>query len=117
MKQAYDEAIKFHRETFRAGSKEAQTWLSKKCSMQDVVTAVDEAKNRYSIKKMGKSGPNAAMASWWTAAASKVMHYSQIIDTFVSSNPEYAALAWGGLRFIFTVRTNLKCHIQGSEIA
>src|SRR3569833_2697571 len=84
MKQAYDEAIKFHRETFRAGSKEAQTWLSKKCSMldvvtavektkkktiQDVVTAVDDSKNRYSIKKIGKSGPNAAKASWLTAAA------------------------------------------------
>src|SRR3569833_843910 len=100
MKQAYDEAIKFHRETFRAGSKEAQTWLSKKCSMQDVVTAVDEAKNRYSFKKMGKSGPNAAMSSWWTAAAFKVLHYSQIIDTFVSSNPKNTTKAWGGLRFI-----------------
>ena len=85
--------------------------------MLDVVNAVDEAKTRYSIKKMGKSGPNAAMAFLWLLFAFLFLFYSQIINTIVSSNPEYAALAWGGLRFILTVRTNLKRHIQGSEIA
>lgn len=31
------------------------------------------------------------------------MHYSKVIDTLVSSKPEYAALVWGGIRFLCTV--------------
>jgi hypothetical protein len=30
--------------------------------------------------------------------------YFQVVDIFVSSNPEWAAIAWGALRLIFKVR-------------
>ena len=33
-----------------------------------------------------------------------IQQFSQVVDTFVSSHPEFAALVWGGVRFALLVR-------------
>ena len=33
-----------------------------------------------------------------------IQQFSQIVDTFVSSHPEFAALVWGGVKFALLVR-------------
>jgi len=35
--------------------------------------------------------------------ASRLTPFFEIVDIFVSSNPEYAALAWGAIRLVFLV--------------
>ncbi|KAF2185894.1 hypothetical protein K469DRAFT_687714 [Zopfia rhizophila CBS 207.26] len=39
--------------------------------------------------------------------AEKLSQYFEIINIFIQSNPEFAALAWGSLRLIFLVRNSL----------
>ena len=48
----------------------------------------------------------------WTSFLRKIRDFSdhikpyfEVCNTFVSSNPEFAALAWGGFRLILQVRT------------
>jgi hypothetical protein len=36
-----------------------------------------------------------------------VQRYFSIVDTFVSSKPEVAALVWGGIRFLIEVRSHM----------
>jgi hypothetical protein len=38
-----------------------------------------------------------------SGVATTLQPYFKVVDTFVSSSPEIAALVWGTLRFIFTV--------------
>lgn len=42
--------------------------------------------------------------------STRLKPFFQVIEIFVSSNPEYAAIAWGSIRLIFMVR-NLSSHL------
>ncbi|KAK1842752.1 nacht domain protein [Colletotrichum chrysophilum] len=41
-----------------------------------------------------------------------VQQFSQVVDTYVSSNPEIAALVWGSVRLAFTVLANFTSFFQ-----
>lgn len=71
--------------------------------MSDVLTILYESQKRYDRKVASKSKKVKTVRRWWKVAASRINHYSQIVDTFVSSHPEYAALVWGALKFLFQV--------------
>lgn len=69
--------------------------------MSDVLAVLQESQNRHDKKGASKSKKVKAVGRWWKVAASRIHHYNQVIDTLVSSNPEYAALVWGAFRFLF----------------
>lgn len=71
--------------------------------MVDVLAVLDESQNRYDKKVASKSKKAKTVGTWWKDAASRINHYSQVVDTFVSSHPEYAAFVWGAFKFLFQV--------------
>lgn len=71
--------------------------------MSDVIQVLQEAQKRYGAKKAGRARFLATATSWWQVASSRLMHYEKVIDTIVSSNPEYSAIVWGAFKFLFTV--------------
>lgn len=101
IKSAYEQALRFHQETF--GASEAHTWLSHTSSITDVLTLVAMAEKKYKVAKLARWRLTSTVTSWWKLVSSRMMHYEKVIDTFVSSNPEYSALIWGAMKFLFAV--------------
>ena len=77
--------------------------------------AIRSAESKYTAQKESHSKVRATVSSWWSTAAVKIVHFRDIIDTFVSSNPEYVALAWGTIKFLFMV-TRMRFAIAFSPI-
>ncbi len=103
--QAYNQALKFHQQEF-ASSDDAIPWLATSSSVHDVLDILAKTQQRYLDKKRGRWKVIAATVSWWKALSARIMQYDRVIDTLVSSHPEYAALVWGSMRFLFTVTIN-----------
>ena len=74
--------------------------------MRDVLAILEESQSRYHSKTARRSKPVAAAVSWWKRASAKMIQYETVIDTLVSSNPEYAALVWGAMKFLFKATLN-----------
>ncbi|KAI0099848.1 hypothetical protein GGR51DRAFT_386400 [Nemania sp. FL0031] len=104
--EIYTKALQFHKQTFPENHKKSKTWLSSQNTLDDVVAVLRQAKVLYETRRSSRSKRLAIGSAMWTKICSRVMQYSQIIDTLISSHPEYAAIVWGGLRFIFTVTLN-----------
>lgn len=66
--------------------------------MQDVIAAVESAKVEYEMKsRKGK------IREHLVAFSSRVMYYGSIMDSLSQHHPEYVALAWGTMKFLFVV--------------
>ena len=66
--------------------------------MQDVVLAVQQAKDEYDARKRkSKAG------EYMVAFSKRVMMYGAIMDTLSQHHPEYVSLAWGAMKFVFIV--------------
>ncbi|KAG7292113.1 hypothetical protein NEMBOFW57_002146 [Staphylotrichum longicolle] len=104
LQQAYDEALRFHKVAFQ--DNRGETWLSKASSMQDVLDVLAESQRKYQSKAASRWKPAATVVSWWKRASSTMIQYETVIDSLVSSNPEYAALVWGAMKFLFKATLN-----------
>lgn len=102
VQRAFLRAKQFH-EVALQGRNAGESWFSKASSMSDVLAVLHESQNRYDTKVASRSKKAKAAGRWWKIAVSRINHYSQVVDTLVSSHPEYAALVWGALRFLFQV--------------
>ena len=67
--------------------------------MEDVQSAVVDAKARYDS---GRQNHNVSM--WLSKLSTRVGYYGNIMDVLVQHDPQYAALAWGAMKFLFVVR-------------
>lgn len=67
--------------------------------MNDVCQVVDQAKRRYE----SGSDKNKKARKWVNALASSITYYGGVIDTVVQYDPAHAGLAWGALKFVFSV--------------
>ena len=66
--------------------------------MQDVIAAVESAKLEYEMRsRKGK------IREYLVAFSSRVMYYGSIMDSLSQHHPEYVALAWGTMKFLFVV--------------
>jgi len=101
--EAYEKAVQFCKVEFKRDRKAQDTWLAKSTSIADVARVLDEARAKYEIKRAGRSKGVAKTSACWSAACSGIRHYVSVVDVMVSSNPEYAALAWGAMRFLVMV--------------
>lgn len=104
IKNAYEQALLFHQANFPR--KNSETWLSKASSIQDVLNILAESQQRYQASKLKRWKAVSKAATWWKALSLRMTQYEKVIDSLVSSNPEYAGLIWGAMRFLFTVTLN-----------
>ncbi|KAF2970332.1 hypothetical protein GQX73_g3213 [Xylaria multiplex] len=65
-------------------------------NVESILAAVNKARVTYEAQKGGSKVREALVAFSET-----VHHYSGIMDVFVSHHPEYTALAYGAIRFLF----------------
>ena len=71
--------------------------------MDDVIATIQAAETKYAVKRANRSMVYTTMASWWTKSISRINNFAGVVDMFVSSNPEYTALVWGTMKFLFAV--------------
>ncbi|KAI0198306.1 hypothetical protein F4808DRAFT_452086 [Astrocystis sublimbata] len=82
--------------------------------LQKVVT---EAQLKYKAKD-----EKSAVRKWLRVFSKRVNHYGAILDVLVSHHPEYVALVWGAMKFLFVALDNhealITCIAKGlAEIA
>ncbi|KAM6525044.1 hypothetical protein FALCPG4_010607 [Fusarium falciforme] len=71
--------------------------------MESMLEAVRKAEEQHGAKKNSRHRFTKAMCLAWTKAVNKINTFSAAIDVLVSSHPEYAALVWGSIKFLFLV--------------
>ncbi len=103
LKEVFEQARELYLSQRGGRKKEAPHWLATTSSLNDVVEAIRSAESKYTAKQESHSKVRSMVSSWWSTAAVKIVHFRDIIDTLVSSNPEYVALAWGTIKFLFMV--------------
>lgn len=67
--------------------------------MEDVQSTVADAKARYDT---GRQNNNVRM--WLSKLSTRIGYYGNVMDVLVQHHPQYAALAWGAMKFLFLVR-------------
>ncbi|EEU39072.1 uncharacterized protein NECHADRAFT_81705 [Fusarium vanettenii 77-13-4] len=80
--------------------------------MDSVLDEVRKAEEQHIAKKNSRHRFTKAMGTAWTTAVNKINNFSTTIDVLVSSHPEYAALVWGSMKFLFlTTLATIYSHI------
>ncbi|KAI8667213.1 hypothetical protein LRP88_01039 [Fusarium phalaenopsidis] len=74
--------------------------------MESVLEEVRKAEEQQNKKRSSRHRFTKAAALVWTTAVNKINTFSKVIDVVVSSHPEYAALVWGSMKFLFLVTLN-----------
>ncbi|TKA77497.1 hypothetical protein B0A49_00787 [Cryomyces minteri] len=96
----YNRAVaRFNDELTKDESK--RKWLRGKNTIQDVQAAVLEAQSRYQAKS-----EQSKIRTWLASLSARLMHYAAVMDVFAQIHPEYAALAWGTIKFLFIIVLN-----------
>lgn len=72
--------------------------LLKSCTLNDVLDMVNDAKRRSEEKHK-----NSRVHSYLVSFSERLLHYGNVVDVLVSHHPEYVALAWGAMKFVFGV--------------
>ncbi|RDW73419.1 hypothetical protein BP6252_07326 [Coleophoma cylindrospora] len=91
---AYEEATRIFFEDLNQDECN-RIWLKDKCSMKDVLEAVEKAQVYYETKHNSKA------RDWLKAFSSRVDYYGKVLDVLVQQHPEYISLAWGAMKFLF----------------
>jgi len=68
--------------------------------MADLCLVVEQAKQLYE----NGSEKTKKARKWVNAFASRVTYYAGVLDVVVQVDPAHAGLAWGALKFVFSVR-------------
>lgn len=96
--EAFEKGIAFFKRELNPGQVQCE-WIDSQTSLHDVLLAVKTAQSKYE----GSKAEQGAVAKWATKLPDQIMHYGSVIDVFVQSHPEYAALAWGAIKFVLMV--------------
>ncbi len=97
-REAFTEAVKTFSSTLTKDSQKMYVARQASC-MEDVQSAVADAKARYDT---GRQNNNVGM--WLSKLSTRISYYGNIMDVLVQHHPQYAALAWGAMKFLFVVR-------------
>ncbi|KAF1848142.1 uncharacterized protein K460DRAFT_333887 [Cucurbitaria berberidis CBS 394.84] len=73
-------------------------------SLEDLRSAVSTAEKRY----LGSRRP---AGKWLVKFSQRMHHYGTVLDAFAQHHPEYVALAWGAMKFLFTAVINHEDHL------
>ncbi|KAH0565970.1 hypothetical protein GP486_000638 [Trichoglossum hirsutum] len=94
-RESFEEAVKyFEKELTRDQYKKIS--LQNHHSIQEVQKAVLDAKKAYDGSSNKKK-----VQKWLQKFSSQIMYYGAVLDTLAQHHPEYVALAWGTVKFVF----------------
>ncbi|WAO90822.1 AAA domain-containing protein [Fusarium falciforme] len=71
--------------------------------MESLLEEVHKAQEQHNTTKSSRHPFTKEAALMWTKAVNKINTFSKVIDVLVSSHPEYSALVWGSIKFLFLV--------------
>ena len=97
-REAFTEGIKIFSFTLTKDSQKICLARQASC-MKDVQNAVADAKARYDSGRQ-----NHKVSMWLSKLSTRICYYGNIMDVLVQHHPQYAALAWGAMKFLFVVR-------------
>ena len=78
--------------------REKVAFLFAESTIEHVLSLVNEAKQNYDSRTQKQKA-----SRWLAAFSSRIMYYGQILDSLAQHHPEYVALAWGTVKFVFVV--------------
>ena len=81
------------------GDQHKRDWIRAHSSLADVFLVVKQAKRTYDAD----SEKTKKVRKWLNLFATRVTYYGVVLDTLAQHHPEYVALAWGALKFLFSV--------------
>ena len=97
-REAFTEAVKIF--SFTLTKDPQKTCLARQASsMEEVQSAVADAKAHYDT---GHRNSNVSM--WLSKLSTRICYYGNIMDMLMQHHPQFAALAWGAMKFLFVVR-------------
>ena len=73
--------------------------LKQYTTIEDVRVVVEQAKTRYEKCSQSRKG----LLKHLTKFSARIMYFGQVLDVLSQHHPEYVALAWGSLKFVFMV--------------
>ncbi len=74
-----------------------RAWISKQNSLKDVLQVVSDAQTLYETKSDKKA------KKWVNALAGSITQYGGVFDVLAQADPLHAGLAWGAIKFVFSV--------------
>lgn len=72
--------------------------LQNAATLQDIQEVVRKSMHQY--KAIGK---NLKTIKWLNRTTKSIVYYSRVFDVFAPQNPQYVSLAFGAMKFLFTV--------------
>ncbi len=107
--EAFNKAIEIFSSTVTKDSKKKAT-VQSSTSLEDVRRTVLEAKTRYET-----AHEHSKVSKWLSKFSNRVHFYGNILDVLVQHHPEYVSLAWGAMKFVFVVISQVRNHSSGAE--
>jgi hypothetical protein len=72
-------------------------------SIEDIQRLVEEAQTRYV-----ESSKERKVVKWLRRVSARITYYGQVLDVLAQHHPEYLAIAWGTMKFIFIVSQRMR---------
>ena len=98
-KEAYDNACAFVRTELQGSELADILEIKTYTTIDDVRAVVEQAKARYEDCTNSRKGFLKHLAKF----SARIMYFGQVLDILSQHHPEYVALAWGALKFVFMV--------------
>lgn len=98
-KEAYDCACAFVQTELHGSELAHMLGLKQYTTMENVRVVVEQAKTRYEHCSQSRKG----LLKHLTKFSARIMYFGQVLDILSQHHPEYVALAWGSLKFVFMV--------------
>lgn len=71
--------------------------------MSDVLKVVNDAASMYELRKSNGNNLKVKASKILNMVATRVTYYGNVFDVLAQHHPEYVALAWGAMKFLFVV--------------
>lgn len=98
---AYDEALKtFKKELGNSGD---TLWLDGQTTMAGILSVVGQARS----KAFPENARWSKISEGLDKISSRVIFYGGVLDALSQHHPEYVSLAWGALKFVLMVKSNI----------
>lgn len=112
LEAVYEKTVAFGKELLKDRPKDDIDPFSGSLPVTAILAETQKAEDRYAAKKERRWRFTKKVNSGWTTSVNKIGAFNHVVDTLVSSNPEYAALAWGSIKFLFTVRSDMNPYLR-----
>ena len=111
-REAYQQAVVFFEKELQSKTDAHTLIFGQPTSIEEVRTVVEQAKIRYDASVLGRRDILKSLHKF----SSRIMYYTQVLDVLAQHHPEYLALVWGSMKFIFVVRPIFESFSSNSHI-